>query len=198
MKSIYSFVKYLFTIKKNDMKNEKFYVIGNEDELYDDYNEALVAAIPDVTHPSGLQAEVQLLELTYEDANFEEACEEAGIVLYEEDEDDITVWVVAEFSRYSMVYEIRSAYDDEADAEESFHQLIALKYADRLCVYEPKYTYADREAGNQDVSFDKLSELIAYIEEFGYHGDSDGRVFFGNDEIFGYESREDGITWVSL
>lgn len=178
------------------MSNELFYVIGNETELYDDYNEALIAAIPDVTHPTGLQAEIQMLELTYDDEMFDVACDAAGLKC--EDDDELSVWVVAEFSSYSHGYVIHSAYDSEADAEAAFLQLITIRYADRVGVYVPKYTYTDSEAGLQSVSFEKLSELIAFIEDFGYYGDSDGVVSFGEDEILAYESRQDGLTFKAV
>lgn len=57
------------------------------------------------------------------------------------------------------------------------------------------YTYTDSEAGKQKDKFDSLSEIVKHIEEFGYHGDSDGVVLQDSEPIIEYSSREHGLTW---
>jgi hypothetical protein len=58
-----------------------------------------------------------------------------------------------------------------------------------------RYTYIDNVAGKQSVSFTRLSEIITYIENFGWNGDSEGIVYQDQESIFGYVSREDGLYW---
>lgn len=57
------------------------------------------------------------------------------------------------------------------------------------------YTYWDNVAGKQNESCENLSEIIGYIEKFGWHGDSEGVIFEGEEPLLWYTSREDGITW---
>ena len=58
-----------------------------------------------------------------------------------------------------------------------------------------KYTYSDSVAGLQSEEFEKLSDIIKYLEDFGWYGDSEGIIFQNNENILEYESRENGITW---
>lgn len=58
-----------------------------------------------------------------------------------------------------------------------------------------KFTYSDSVAGVQHESFKSLSEIIKYIEEFGYYGDSEGVVFESDKPVLEYVNRENGITW---
>ena len=55
------------------------------------------------------------------------------------------------------------------------------------------YTYSDSEAGMQNISFDKLSDLIAYIENFGSYGESCGIIFFNDNPILEYNSNFGGL-----
>ena len=57
------------------------------------------------------------------------------------------------------------------------------------------FTYYDSEAGQQTTYFTSLSEMVKYIEEFGWHGDSHGVVYADNAVILNYTSKENGITW---
>ena len=61
-----------------------------------------------------------------------------------------------------------------------------------------KFSYSDSVAGMQSETFNTLSEIVSYIEKFGYNGDSEGIIYQDDEEILMYTSREDGITWSSL
>lgn len=59
------------------------------------------------------------------------------------------------------------------------------------------YNYYDSIAGHQTQTFDKLSECIKYIEDFGHEGDesSIGIIYANSEPIFEYRSSKDGLTW---
>lgn len=57
------------------------------------------------------------------------------------------------------------------------------------------FTYYDNVAGHQTISFTSLTEIIKYIEYFGWHGDSEGVVYADSKVILNYISKEDGIIW---
>ena len=60
------------------------------------------------------------------------------------------------------------------------------------------FTYSDSVAGMQSVKFNKLSELIKYIEDFGHTGEesSSGIIYDNGDPILMYNSSlEDGLFW---
>ena len=58
-----------------------------------------------------------------------------------------------------------------------------------------KFTYTDSEAGKQNEVFNTLSEIVKYIEDFGYNGDSEGMIFQDDEPILEYVSRENGMYW---
>jgi hypothetical protein len=57
------------------------------------------------------------------------------------------------------------------------------------------YTYSDSEAGNQSVSFEKLSEMISYLENFSAVGESYGVIYQNEKPILEYHSNENGLSW---
>ena len=61
-----------------------------------------------------------------------------------------------------------------------------------------KFSYSDSAAGMQSEAFNTLSEIVSYIEIFGYNGDSEGLIYQNDEPIVMYISREDGITWSRL
>lgn len=61
-----------------------------------------------------------------------------------------------------------------------------------------KFSYSDSVAGMQSETFNNLSEIVSYIEKFGYNGDSEGIIYQNDEQILMYISREDGIIWSSL
>lgn len=61
-----------------------------------------------------------------------------------------------------------------------------------------KFTYSDSEAGTQKKSFFSLSEIVKHIEDFGWHGDSEGSIMQDGELILGYTSRETGLTWLTI
>lgn len=58
-----------------------------------------------------------------------------------------------------------------------------------------KFSYTDSEAGKQNETFETLGEIVKYIEDFGYNGDSEGTIFQNDEPILEYVSRENGIYW---
>lgn len=58
-----------------------------------------------------------------------------------------------------------------------------------------KFTYSDSEAGNQKDVFTTLSEIVKFIEDFGWNGDSEGIIFQNDEPILEYVSRQDSLTW---
>lgn len=58
------------------------------------------------------------------------------------------------------------------------------------------YTYSDSEAGMQNVSFDKLSELIQYIENFDPVGDSTGLIYENDTPILSYINRGGNLNFI--
>jgi hypothetical protein len=61
-----------------------------------------------------------------------------------------------------------------------------------------KFTYSDSVAGMQSCTFNRLSEVISHIEDFGHNGDSDGVVFQDGVPILMYISFMDGLTWNAI
>lgn len=57
------------------------------------------------------------------------------------------------------------------------------------------FFYFDSEAGLQGQRFSLLSELIKHIEDFGWHGDSEGVIYANDTVILNYVSTKSGITW---
>lgn len=59
------------------------------------------------------------------------------------------------------------------------------------------FTYSDSVAGMQVEKFDKLSEIIKYIEDFGHVGEesSTGVIYENDDPILMYNSSPDGLSW---
>lgn len=57
------------------------------------------------------------------------------------------------------------------------------------------FTYSDSVAGKQTQKFSSLKEIKEYIENFGWHGDSEGTVFKNGTPICEYMSREDDLHW---
>jgi len=59
------------------------------------------------------------------------------------------------------------------------------------------YTYLDSIAGLQTKKFEKLSEIIKYIEDFGHHSEkeSSGCVYFNETPIIMYTSSGNGVFW---
>jgi hypothetical protein len=55
-----------------------------------------------------------------------------------------------------------------------------------------RYNYYDSEAGQQSITTESLSELIAYIENFPVKGASTGIIKGGDLPILEYISNEDG------
>jgi hypothetical protein len=60
------------------------------------------------------------------------------------------------------------------------------------------FTYYDSVAGEQQKKHKTLSEIIKYIENFGYHGDSEGTVFCDGVPITEYVSRKEKLTLIHL
>lgn len=58
-----------------------------------------------------------------------------------------------------------------------------------------QYTYSDSEAGEQDVVFETLSEIVKYIEDFDKVGESDGIIYQNDVPILSYSNREYGLSW---
>lgn len=58
-----------------------------------------------------------------------------------------------------------------------------------------QYTYTDSLAGTQALTVDKLSAAIKHIEDFGWHGDSQGYVLQNGKPILEYLSLEDKLQW---
>ena len=60
-----------------------------------------------------------------------------------------------------------------------------------------KFTYSDSVAGSQTESFDKLSEITKYIEDFEHEGDeaSVGIIYEDNNPILMYVSLPDNFNW---
>lgn len=61
------------------------------------------------------------------------------------------------------------------------------------------YTYADSLGGSQSEKFVSFSEIVKHIEDFGWHGDSEGVIFKdvpnGKEVVVMYTSRENTLTW---
>jgi len=59
------------------------------------------------------------------------------------------------------------------------------------------FNYSDSVAGMQNKKFNKLSELIKYLEDFRHTGEeSSTGVIYDNDEpILMYTSSLDGLFW---
>lgn len=57
------------------------------------------------------------------------------------------------------------------------------------------FTYSDSVAGMQSETFSNLNEIVKYIEDFGYNGDSDGIILQNDEPILCYISREKGLLW---
>jgi hypothetical protein len=60
------------------------------------------------------------------------------------------------------------------------------------------YTYSDSEAGLQNLTFDKLSDLIAYIEEFEPNQDSYGIIFCNEKELLQYQSNCEYLIFLPI
>lgn len=60
------------------------------------------------------------------------------------------------------------------------------------------FTYYDSVAGEQQKKHKILSEIIKYIEDFGYHGDSVGTVFCDGVPIMEYVSSKEKLIWIHL
>ena len=62
---------------------------------------------------------------------------------------------------------------------------------------ENKFRYSDSLAGNQTIAFDKLSELIKHIEDFGHTGEetSYGTILQNEEPIFEYISNSNMFRW---
>jgi hypothetical protein len=58
-----------------------------------------------------------------------------------------------------------------------------------------QYSYSDSQAGTQPIKSEKLSDIIKDIENFGYHGDSQGIVYEDGHPILMYDSTEAGLSW---
>ena len=61
-----------------------------------------------------------------------------------------------------------------------------------------EYTYSDSQAGKQSVRFNKLSDLIKHIEDFGHAGEEEsfGIVYEDDIEILAYRSHPtEGLDW---
>ncbi len=61
-----------------------------------------------------------------------------------------------------------------------------------------KFTYSDSVAGMQSETFTLLSEIVKYIESFGWNGDSEGVIFQNDEPILEYVSREDSLVWANI
>lgn len=61
-----------------------------------------------------------------------------------------------------------------------------------------KYNYYDSEAGQQSITTDTLSELIAYIESFPAVGNSEGTVRVGDIPLLTYKSTGGQLYWASI
>lgn len=59
------------------------------------------------------------------------------------------------------------------------------------------FNYIDSEAGKQTEKFNTLSDIIAHIENFGWHEDSEGVIYQNEEPLLDYVSRENGLTWRS-
>lgn len=60
---------------------------------------------------------------------------------------------------------------------------------------ELEYTYTDSLAGMQTLKAEKLSTVIQHIEDFGWHGDSQGYVLQNGKPILEYLSLKDKLQW---
>lgn len=63
--------------------------------------------------------------------------------------------------------------------------------------YFMSYNYYDNEAGQQTITTKKLSDLIAYIENFPANGDSEGTVNDGDEPILTYKSIDGKLYWMA-
>lgn len=63
------------------------------------------------------------------------------------------------------------------------------------------FSYIDSIAGKQNETFGKLSEIVKYIEDFGFHGDfeqSTGVVYKNDNPILSYVSNKDSFEWIAF
>ena len=59
------------------------------------------------------------------------------------------------------------------------------------------FTYSDSIAGMQVEKFEKLSEIIKYIEDFEHVGEesSTGIIYCNDEPILMYNSSPDSLSW---
>ena len=118
--------------------NTYYYVVNQEHELYSDYNEALIAAIPECTHHTGVQPVIKLAELDVDDYGYEDAAERAGIALLDDNGDELEhaqlplIHAIMECNQYKGGWSIYSASTDEDDVKKEFYSVVERRYSDSL------------------------------------------------------------------
>ncbi len=60
------------------------------------------------------------------------------------------------------------------------------------------YSYYDSEAGKQNETFPKLSELLKYIEDFEPKGNSEGTIYEDENPILEYVSENNNLTFRAI